>query len=227
MEPTPIEAKEQGQAIIGEDPATIGHSPGRASEDAVLEFGRFRLLLRQRQLLADGVPVELGTRAFGVLLALIEANGSLVTRDELLARAWPGIAVAPDNLKVQVAALRKALGEGRDHIRTEFGRGYRFTAVVRHSSAEGRQSLPESEMVGAPAGSDTAVPAQLAAITAQLAYLEGKLAHALQLLDERALRHAEPFHGHTHWVGFSDHANRRSRGKGAETGETRAFARSR
>ena len=101
------------------------------------EFGCFRLLLRQRQLLADGEPIELGTRAFEILLVLLEADGSLVTKDELLSRVWPDTTVADDNLKVQMCALRKALGESRDFIRTEVGRGYRFTAEVR--SGNGHQ----------------------------------------------------------------------------------------
>jgi DNA-binding winged helix-turn-helix (wHTH) protein len=105
-----------------------GSSP--ATADAALAFGRFRVLLRQRQLLADAVPVELGTRAFDLLLVLLEADGSLVTKDELLSRVWPGIVVSEENLKVQVSALRKALGADRDVIRTEFGRGYRFTGVL-------------------------------------------------------------------------------------------------
>jgi DNA-binding winged helix-turn-helix (wHTH) protein len=103
----------------------------RAAPEASLEFGRFRVLLRQRLLLADGVPIKLGTRAFELLLALLEANGALVTKVQLLARVWPGIVVAEDNLKVQVSALRRALSEDRNLIRTEFGRGYRFTAAVR------------------------------------------------------------------------------------------------
>ena len=103
--------------------------------DTTLAFGRFRVLLRQRQLLADGAPIELGTRAFDLLLVLLEADGSLVTKDELLSRAWPGIFVAEENLKVQISALRRALGEDRDFIRTEFGRGYRFTAPVRSTAA--------------------------------------------------------------------------------------------
>jgi DNA-binding winged helix-turn-helix (wHTH) protein len=108
-----------------------------AAADAMLEFGRFRVLLRQRQLLADGVPVEMGTRAFDLLLVLLEADGSLVTKEELMSRVWPGIVVAEENLKVQISALRKALGEDRDFIRTEFGRGYRFTAAVRSTVAGG------------------------------------------------------------------------------------------
>ena len=50
----------------------------RATAGADLEFRRFRVLLRQRQLLADGVKVELGTRAFDLLLVLMEADGALV-----------------------------------------------------------------------------------------------------------------------------------------------------
>ena len=107
----------------------------RSAADASLEFGRFRVRLRQRQLLADGLPIELGTRAFELLLALLEANGSLVSKEQLLARVWPGIAVADANVKVHVCALRKALGEDRDFIRTEFGRGYRFIAAVHSTFA--------------------------------------------------------------------------------------------
>jgi DNA-binding winged helix-turn-helix (wHTH) protein len=104
--------------------------PSAGTADTALEFGRFRVLLRQRQLLADGVPVELGTRAFDLLLVLLEADGLLVSKEELLSLVWPGTVVAEENLKVQVSALRKALGADRDVIRTEFGRGYRFTGVL-------------------------------------------------------------------------------------------------
>jgi DNA-binding winged helix-turn-helix (wHTH) protein len=106
-----------------------------ARADVALEFGRSRVLLRRRQLLADGVPIELGTRAFDLLLVLLQADGSLVTKEELLSRVWPGIVVSEENLKVQVSALRKALGTDRDVIRTEFGRGYRFTGVLRSNAA--------------------------------------------------------------------------------------------
>ena len=110
--------------------------------DATLEFGRFRVLLRGRQLVADGVPIELGTRALDLLLVLLEADGSLVTKGELMSRVWPGIVVAEENLKVQIAALRKALGEDRDFIRTEFGRGYRFIAAVHSTVAWGACQRP-------------------------------------------------------------------------------------
>ena len=121
-------------------PSNIRQQGVNGGHDAVIRFGRFRVLLRQRQLIADGVPIELGTRAFDVLLVLLEADGSLVTKDELLGRVWPGIVVSEHNLKVQVFALRKALGADRDVIRTEFGRGYRFTGVLcSNGAADGCQ----------------------------------------------------------------------------------------
>jgi DNA-binding winged helix-turn-helix (wHTH) protein len=112
-----------------------GNRSRQATTSADLEFGRFRVLLRRRQLFADDVPVELGTRAFDLLLVLLEADGSLVTKKELMSRVWPGIAVSEENLKFQVSALRKALETDRDLIRTEFGRGYRFIGVVRPYTA--------------------------------------------------------------------------------------------
>ena len=57
--------------------------------DTALEFGRSRVLLRQRQLLVDGVLVELGARAFDLLMALLEADGALNTKDKLLDQVWP------------------------------------------------------------------------------------------------------------------------------------------
>jgi len=95
-----------------------------------LEFGRFRVLLRQRRLLAGGEPVELGARAFDTLIILVEADGALVTKDELLRLVWPDVVVCPANLRDQIFALRQALGEDREFVQTEHGRGYRFTSAV-------------------------------------------------------------------------------------------------
>jgi DNA-binding winged helix-turn-helix (wHTH) protein len=126
-----------------ENPPPHGANRSRpAAAGAMLEFGRFRVLLRRRQLVADDVPIELGTRAFDLLLVLLEADGSLVTKEELMSRVWPGIVVAEENLKAQISALRKALGEDRYFIRTEFGRGYQFTAAVRSTLVPGACQRP-------------------------------------------------------------------------------------
>ena len=104
------------------------HDPQEA-----VEFGRFQLLPRRRELRADGVAVALGSRAFDVLVILTEARGALVTKEEILSRVWPGLVVEENNLVVQISTLRKALGKDRNFIRTESGRGYRFVADVRTS----------------------------------------------------------------------------------------------
>jgi hypothetical protein len=77
-----------------------------------------------------------------------------------MSRLRPGIVVSEENLKVQVAALRKALGADPDFIHTEFGRGYRFTGVVRLNPAAeaGRYSTPAN------LGVIDLIPAKMAAV---------------------------------------------------------------
>ena len=102
------------------------------SERAVA-FGTFRLLLARRLLLQGDGPVRLGSRALEILIALVERPGELVTKTELMARVWPSTFVEEGNLKVQVAGLRRALGDSRGsdrHLVTIPGRGYRFVAPV-------------------------------------------------------------------------------------------------
>src|SRR5947208_10211737 len=98
-----------------------------------ISFGPFRLLAEQRMLLEGDKPVRLGSRAFDVLTALIERAGEVVGKEELIARAWPTTFVEEANLKIQVSALRRALGDGQGDNRyvTVVGRGYNFVAPIR------------------------------------------------------------------------------------------------
>ena len=100
---------------------------------AAYRYGSFELQPDQRRLLVDGRPVALGSRAFDVLLALVERAGQLVAKNALLDLVWPGLVVEENNLQVQVSALRKILGQ--EAIATIPGRGYRFTLVLEHEAA--------------------------------------------------------------------------------------------
>jgi len=92
------------------------------------DFGHFSVRLEQRQVLVNGEPAALGSRAFEVLRALLERRERVVLKDELMQLAWPGVVVEENNLTVQVSALRKLLGVGT--ITTVAGRGYQFTPAV-------------------------------------------------------------------------------------------------
>ena len=180
MQFRPIVLTEHRESMRRDGPRMTRRQTGPAAADRTIEFGRFRLLPRRRQLLADGTPVELGTRAFDLLMALIEADGALVTKKELQALVWPGIFVEETNLKVQISALRKALGEGRDFIQTETGRGYRFTAAIR-STAAAPERWSALDATAAPAQATIASPPDLSAVVSRLACLEATLAEAVQL----------------------------------------------
>src|SRR3979411_1019757 len=99
-----------------------------------IEFGRFRILPHRRELLAESQPLELGGRAFDVLMVLIEASGAVVSKDTLMERIWPNRIVEENSLQAQISALRRALGADRDLIRTIAGRGYQFTGDIRKAS---------------------------------------------------------------------------------------------
>lgn len=87
-------------------------------------FGRVEIDPATRRVLVEGREVPLGGRAFDLLVALAERRDRLVTKDELLAAAWPGLVVEENNLQVQVSTLRRVLGAGA--IVTVQGRGYRL-----------------------------------------------------------------------------------------------------
>jgi len=91
-----------------------------------LVFGRFELRPAERLLLADGLPVSVGARAFDVLVALAARRERVVDKEELFQIVWPGIVVEENNLTVQISTLRKLLEPGS--ITTVTGRGYQFTA---------------------------------------------------------------------------------------------------
>jgi TolB-like protein/DNA-binding response OmpR family regulator len=97
-----------------------------------ISFGRYRLDLRGPELRRDGRPVRIHRRALGILRVLAEAKGEIVSKDELLARLWPGRAVEEGNLHVHVSALRRSLdehAEGHHFVVTVPGRGYRLTGL--------------------------------------------------------------------------------------------------
>jgi predicted ATPase/DNA-binding winged helix-turn-helix (wHTH) protein len=125
-----------------------------------VDFGRFRILLHRRELLADNRPVELGGRAFDLLLALIEAGGAVVSKDALLERVWPDRIVEENNLQFQISTLRKALAPDRDLIRTITGRGYQFTGEIRTVPALPDARMPEgtAEATATPSRRSTNLP---------------------------------------------------------------------
>ena len=93
-------------------------------DNRILAFGPFRLDVAQRRLTRDGAPVALGGRAGALLAVLADAGGAVVGKERIFQEVWPGLTVEDNNIQVQIAALRKALGEG--WITTEPGRGYRL-----------------------------------------------------------------------------------------------------
>jgi TolB-like protein/DNA-binding winged helix-turn-helix (wHTH) protein/Flp pilus assembly protein TadD len=100
-------------------------------------FEGFRLDRRglfRRDEIAAAAPVEIGSRALDVLCALLQRPGDLISRDEIMAAAWPGVVVEDNNLTIQIASLRRVLDRDSAQgscIQTVPGRGYRFVSPVK------------------------------------------------------------------------------------------------
>jgi predicted ATPase/DNA-binding winged helix-turn-helix (wHTH) protein len=110
----------------------------KINSDAVLRFGPYAFHLHQRLILEGDRPLRMGGRALDILQVLVERAGSVVSKDALIARVWPTSVVEEINLRVHIAALRRALGDGQNGQRYIVNipqRGYSFIAPVQCDGA--------------------------------------------------------------------------------------------
>src|ERR1700743_2403522 len=108
-----------------------------------LRFGPFELTIAERMLRREDKVLPLGGRALDILIYLAERPGEVIAKQELMDRVWSDVTVEEGSLRVHVAAIRKALGDGQfgnRYIANIKGRGYSFvgTVVPLASSGESR-----------------------------------------------------------------------------------------
>jgi DNA-binding winged helix-turn-helix (wHTH) protein len=119
--------------------------PARRTE--TVSFGPFLLVPGERLLTRDGARIELGARAYDILVMLLSRPNEVISKNELIAEVWPGLNVEEGSLRFHVAGLRKALGEGKDgarYISTSSGRGYSFVAATSRASIAAAPPLAPS-----------------------------------------------------------------------------------
>jgi predicted ATPase/DNA-binding winged helix-turn-helix (wHTH) protein len=162
----------------------MDRSAAKREHVVTVQFGRFRLHARRRELLADGIAVPIGSRALDILLVLIEARGELVTKDELLSRVWPETIVEENTLQFQISTIRKVLGEDRDFIKTISGRGYRFVSEITDATGQQDAAIAHGAWAPCPASSP---PTNLWAPTSDFIGREVQLRNAADLVEAHRL----------------------------------------
>lgn len=118
-------------------------------ETGIYRFPRWELRRHERALFVNGVRAKIGSRAFDVLLALVERQGQVVSKKELIDLAWPDLIVEENNLSVQISTLRKLLGP--DSIANIAGQGYQLatTAEPSESTTPGPSfPAPQQRLIG-------------------------------------------------------------------------------
>ena len=104
-----------------------------------MKASRIDVDLSTREIQVRGNSVPVGSRAFDILAVLMAARGQVVSIETILRKVWPDTVVEESNIRVQVCALRKALGEDRRLIQNIPGRGYRLT--LKHEVPEAIASM--------------------------------------------------------------------------------------
>jgi predicted ATPase/DNA-binding winged helix-turn-helix (wHTH) protein len=92
----------------------------------VYKFGAWEIDLARREMRLNGVPADVGSRAFEIVETLVQSAGELIDKYDLMNRVWPGAVVEENTLQAQISAIRKALGPDRGLLKTIAGRGYRL-----------------------------------------------------------------------------------------------------
>jgi len=100
--------------------------PRRDDSSAWFAFGEFVVNVRARTLERAGRPIAIGDRAFDLLVVLLRPQGEIVSKAGIVKYVWPSTFVEEANLRVQVALLRKALGDAGARVKCVIGRGYLF-----------------------------------------------------------------------------------------------------
>jgi predicted ATPase/DNA-binding winged helix-turn-helix (wHTH) protein len=116
-------------------------------------FGPFELSTTERTLKKAGEVVPVGGRAFELLAALVDKAGEVVSKDELIAKAWPDVTVEEGSLRVHLSALRKALGDGQfgtKYIENVQGRGYCFVVPIKRQADDHDQGNTSSGVSNLP-----------------------------------------------------------------------------
>lgn len=123
--------------------------PGGAATET-RSFGPFTVTPHERLVTRDGVALPLGAKAFDTLIALMSRPNEVISKWDLMAQVWPGVTVEEANLRFHVAALRKALGDGKEgarYITTLSGRGYCFVAPISQAAiSPARRPAPPMEL---------------------------------------------------------------------------------
>jgi DNA-binding winged helix-turn-helix (wHTH) protein len=110
-----------------------------------LAFRGYRVYPTARKLTHNETVVEIGSRAFDLLVTLLHARGRLMSKEEIVRHVWPSTTVDECNLRFQMAVLRKALGQDRDVIKTVPGRGYLFAEEIsKYADEEVWPATPEA-----------------------------------------------------------------------------------
>jgi predicted ATPase/DNA-binding winged helix-turn-helix (wHTH) protein len=121
----------------------------------VYKFGAWEIDIARREMRLNGVPTDIGSRAFEIVETLVQSAGEAIDKYELMKRVWPGAVVEENTLQAQISAIRKVLGPDRELLKTIPGRGYRLLGawIIRQEDFATASTLAAAMPAAQPARS--------------------------------------------------------------------------
>jgi len=145
------QSRKKGQSFVLKSCQEFSKPSMSTREGQIFQFGKFQIDASARSLQRGEAIIKLNSRAFDVLLYLVQNPGKVLTRDEMLKNVWPEAFVDEHSLAQSISVLRRALEEkpgDNSYIVTLPGRGYQFVSAVRVVAHEDGNTPPERATVG-------------------------------------------------------------------------------
>jgi predicted ATPase/DNA-binding winged helix-turn-helix (wHTH) protein len=128
----------------------------------VYKFDAWEIDLARREMRLNGIPTDVGSRAFEIVEVLVQSAGEMINKYDLMNRVWPGAAVEENTLQAQISTIRRALGPDRRLLKTIAGRGYRLLGHwIIHQEDFAAAGMPAAEPVRSHVTNFTASPSAL------------------------------------------------------------------
>ena len=117
-------------ALVTAQVRALLRKPVTARTNAVIEVGRLRIDPAARRAQVQGRELQMTPREFDLLRILVENNGVVLSRDQILAGAWGSRFVGePKTVDVHIAWLRPKLELSGVRVTTLRGVGYRLDVI--------------------------------------------------------------------------------------------------
>lgn len=116
--------------IIARIKAILKRGIRNEKEDNLMVYRDLKINPDKKETLIEGIPVNLTRKEYEILVLLMKNRGKYISREEILKSIWNYDVIVTDrNVDVNIARLRRKIGQYSDNIKGKSGYGYSFVST--------------------------------------------------------------------------------------------------